>query len=101
MKQSVRNTIIVMLLIMLTVGSLSIFFGGGTEDSLVYNEGRPWNYPKLIAPFDIPIEYDSVSAKAIKDSIDSSFSPILSVNEDIKKHSLYVVYFSILCIVNT
>ena len=88
MKQSVRNNIIVMLLIMLTVGSLSIFFGGGTEDSLVYNEGRPWNYPKLIAPFDIPIEYDSVSAKIIKDSIDSSFAPILSVNEDIKKHSL-------------
>ena len=56
MKQSVRNKIISMLLIIFTVGSLSIFFGGGSEDTLVYNEGRPWNYPKLIAPFDIPIE---------------------------------------------
>lgn len=88
MKQSVRNNIISMLLITFTVGSLSIFFGGGSEDTLVYNEGRPWNYPKLIAPFDIPIEYDSVSTKRIKDSIDSNFAPIFTVNEEVKASSL-------------
>ncbi|MBR2146300.1 MAG: HDIG domain-containing protein [Muribaculaceae bacterium] len=88
MKQSVRNNIISMLLITFTVGSLSIFFGGGSEDTLVYNEGRPWNYPKLIAPFDIPIEYDSVSTKRIKDSIDSNFAPIFTVNEEVKTSSL-------------
>ena len=88
MKQSIRNNIIVMLIIFSTVGSLSIFFGGGAEDTLVYNEGRPWNYPKLIAPFDIPIEYDSLSAKEIKDSIDSNFAPIMTVDESVAKRSL-------------
>ena len=88
MKQSVRNNIIVMLIIAATVGSLSFFFGGGSNDVLVYNEGRPWNYPKLIAPFDIPIEYDSVSTKRIKDSIESNFSPIFTVNDAVIEKSL-------------
>ena len=88
MKQSVRNNIIVMLIIAATVGSLSFFFGGGSNDVLVYNEGRPWNYPKLIAPFDIPIEYDSLSTKRIKDSIESNFSPIFTVNDAVIEKSL-------------
>ena len=70
-----------MLLIAMTVGVLSLFFGGASSDALVYSEGRPWNYPKLIAPFDIPIEYDSVSASRIKDSIDTNFAPIFTEDE--------------------
>lgn len=81
MKSSVKITLVVLLLIAMTVGVLSIFFGGASQDVLVYSEGRPWNYPKLIAPFDIPIEYDSVSALKIRDSIDSNFAPIYSINE--------------------
>lgn len=88
MKTLTRNKLIVWLLIVLTVSTLSLFFGGGSHDALVYNEGRPWNYPKLIAPFDIPIEYDSVSAKKIKDSIDSNFAPIYSRNEVLTQKSI-------------
>ncbi|MBQ5410098.1 MAG: hypothetical protein IIU17_09315, partial [Muribaculaceae bacterium] len=88
MKTLTRNKLIVWLLIVLTVSTLSLFFGGGSHDALVYNEGRPWNYPKLIAPFDIPIEYDSVSAKKIKDSIDSNFAPIYSRNEALTQKSI-------------
>lgn len=81
MKNSVKITLVVLMLIAMTVGVLSIFFGGASQDVLVYSEGRPWNYPKLIAPFDIPIEYDSVSAQKIRDSIDNNFAPIYSINE--------------------
>jgi len=88
MKKKTRNKIVVLLIIAATVGVLSLFFGGGADDALVYNEGRPWNYPKLIAPFDIPIEYDSLSAKKIKDSIDSGFSPIFSVDDEHKAQAL-------------
>lgn len=88
MKRLIRNKLIVWLLIVLTVSTLSLFFGGGSQDALVYNEGRPWNYPKLIAPFDIPIEYDSVSAKKIKDSIDNNFAPIYSRNDALAEKSI-------------
>ena len=81
MKNTAKINLTVMLLIAVTVGVLSLFFGGASSDALVYSEGRPWNYPKLIAPFDIPIEYDSVSASRIKDSIDTNFAPIFYEDE--------------------
>lgn len=87
-KKLIRNKVIVFLLILITVCTLSLFFGGGAEDALVYSEGRPWNYAKLIAPFDIPIEYDSVTAKNIKDSIDRGFAPIYSRNENVVDKSM-------------
>jgi hypothetical protein len=95
MKKSVKINLVVMLLIALTVGALSIFFGGAGHDVLVYSEGRPWNYPKLIAPFDIPIEYDSVSAQKIKDSIDSNFAPIYNINEARSQHALETITSSV------
>lgn len=88
MKKSLKKKVIVLSLIVLTVGVLSLFLVGGSNDELVYTSGRPWNYPKLIAPFDIPIEYDSVSVKRIKDSIEADFVPIYSVKNDVKKKSL-------------
>lgn len=88
MKNSVKINLVVMLLIALTVSALSIFFGGASTNALVYSEGRPWNYPKLIAPFDIPIEYDSLSANKIKDSIDSNFSPIYNIDEKSEQQAM-------------
>lgn len=41
-----------------------------------YEQGRPWNYPQLIAPFDIPIHPDSVSLQASLDSLNAKFSPV-------------------------
>ena len=91
MKEKSKIKLVAMLLIALTVGVLSLFFGGGANDALVYSEGRPWNYPKLIAPFDIPIEYDSVSARKIKDSIDSNFSPVFTIDEQARSQALALV----------
>lgn len=41
-----------------------------------FQEGRPWNYAKLIAPFDIPVHADSVTIQAVRDSLDANFVPI-------------------------
>lgn len=41
MKQSLKTKVIIMLLIVLTVGVLSLFLVGGTSNKLVYIEGRP------------------------------------------------------------
>lgn len=46
-----------------------------------YEDGRPWNYTKLIAPFDIPIHPDSATILAAKDSLDARFVPIYELNQ--------------------
>ena len=88
MKYSLKIKVIIMMLIILTVGVLSLFLVGGTSDKLVYIEGRPWNYPKLIAPFDIPIEYDSVSESRITDSINTAFAPFYMDDDDAEEEAV-------------
>ncbi|MDE6120177.1 MAG: HDIG domain-containing protein [Muribaculaceae bacterium] len=46
-----------------------------------YEEGRPWNYAKLIAPFDIPIHPDSATLLAARDTLDAHFVPIYELNQ--------------------
>lgn len=46
------------------------------ENHYVYEVSRPWNYPLLTAPYDIPIHLDSISARLVKDSIDRTFDPV-------------------------
>lgn len=41
-----------------------------------YEEGRPWNYAKLIAPFDLPIHPDSASVSGSLDSLYATFVPV-------------------------
>ena len=45
-----------------------------------YEEGKPWNYAKLIAPFDIPIHPDSVTMLRIRDTLDAKFVPVFTLN---------------------
>lgn len=42
-----------------------------------YELHQPWKYPLLTAEFDIPIMRDSVSASALRDSIDANFIPFV------------------------
>ena len=77
-----------MLLIVLTVGVLSLFLVGGTSNKLVYIEGRPWNYPKLIAPFDIPIEYDQVTKDRITDSVNANFVHFYKLDNQLGEQKL-------------
>lgn len=46
-----------------------------------YEEGRPWNYSKLIAPFDIPVHPDSATIIAASDSLSARFVPIFELNQ--------------------
>ncbi len=43
-----------------------------------YEQGRPWNYAKLIAPFDVPIHPDSAAVSQALDSLQSAFVPIFT-----------------------
>ena len=46
-----------------------------------YEQNRPWNYAKLIAPFDIPIHADSTTILAAKDSLEAHFVPVYEINQ--------------------
>lgn len=46
-----------------------------------YEQNRPWNYAKLIAPFDIPIHADSATILAARDSLESHFVPVYEISQ--------------------
>lgn len=82
MKKSTRNKFFIILLIAASVILISLFFiDRGMQ--LTYNEGENWNYPRLMAPFDVPIEHDSISKLAIHDSIMERFVPFYRIDDNI------------------
>lgn len=82
MKKQTRNKFLIILLIAMSVIIISLFFiDRGMQ--LTYNEGETWNYPRLRAPFDVPIEHDSVSKAAIHDSIMERFVPFFRIDDNV------------------
>lgn len=55
---------------------LFYFLPRGNEHHYNYEINRPWAYSLLTAPFDIPVQRDSVSVKRLCDSIDAAFVPV-------------------------
>ncbi len=48
----------------------------------VYSVDKPWLYPTLTAPFDIPIEYSEAEQKRITDSVEANFVKIYRQDEE-------------------
>lgn len=66
-------------LIAVTIAAIVVivwFYPHRNVNQFVYEQGRPWNYAQLIAPFDIPIHADSLTIRAVRDTLDSRFIPI-------------------------
>jgi len=59
------------------------FYPHPGRHKFIYEQGRPWNYNQLIAPFDIPIHPDSLTVKAIRDTLDARFVPIYHVRPQV------------------
>lgn len=49
-----------------------------SASTYIYEVNRPWNYPLLTAPFDIPVRLDSMSAQNARDSVDRDFVPVFA-----------------------
>ena len=65
--------------ILMTLAAVAVivwFYPHRNVSQFVYEQGRPWNYAQLIAPFDIPIHPDSLTIKAVRDTLDARFIPI-------------------------
>lgn len=70
------------ILLALGVAILIVYFYPRNEAKrYIYQEGRPWNYAKLIAPFDIPIHADNATVQAAQDSLQAHFVPIYELNQ--------------------
>lgn len=70
--------------ILIALGALIVivyFYPHPEANRFNYEEGRPWNYTKLIAPFDIPIHADSATLMAARDTLDAHFVPIFELNQ--------------------
>ncbi len=48
----------------------------GNERHFNYEINRPWAYSLLTAPFDIPVQRDSLSLQQLRDSINAAFIPV-------------------------
>ena len=53
-----------------------------------FNEGRPWQYGLLTAPFDFPVYKPADQLKAEQDSILEFYEPYFEVNETVYKNAL-------------
>lgn len=75
------NLINRILVALAAVAVIVYFYPHHQSSHFNYEQGRPWNYAKLIAPFDIPIHPDSATIQAARDSLDARFVPIYELNQ--------------------
>lgn len=79
MKSMPSRQLSLRILLFLIVVSVTVYFlPRSAENHYTFEEGRPWSYALLTAPFDIPIHLDSLSAARVKDSIDTNFEPVFT-----------------------
>lgn len=74
-------------LFLLSCVAIVYFMPRADENFYTYEISRPWSYPLLTAPFDIPIHLDSVSARTMKDSIDKAFEPVYKRDRE-REHAM-------------
>lgn len=87
-KISSRSRLLRLTLFLAVVAVIVYFLPRTGENHYTYEVNRPWSYPLLTAPFDIPVHLDSVSAQYIRDSIDNAFEPVY--NRDIASEKMII-----------
>ena len=68
-------------LLLATAVLLLLCFPQADTTHYKYEEGRPWSYAKLIAPFDIPVHPDSATLRKMRDTLDAHFVPVFRINQ--------------------
>ena len=65
------------------VALVTYFFPGEGKFRYTFQEGKPWKYGLLTAPFDFPIYKDEAVIQQEKDSIMLGFQPVFSFNNTV------------------
>lgn len=59
------------------------------RQTYTYEQGQPWRYALLTAPFDIPIYLDSMTVQRATDSVKRNFSPFVIYADTARASSLH------------
>ena len=76
-----HQLIALLMLVGVILIALSLPRNSGQMGALLSHEvGKPWRNPTLIAPFDIPCEYDEATKQRITDSVNANFVHFYRLN---------------------
>ena len=81
------------ILFVITVALLVYFFPRQGETRYVFQEGRPWSYSLLTAPFDIPIYKDEARLNYERDSVLNDMRPVF-IKDNTITHKMIQGYSS-------
>ena len=87
-KIRIKTKIFIPSVFILAVLFITYFFPRQGSFKYNFNEGRPWQYGLLTAPFDFPIYKPVAQLKAEQDSILDFYEPYFVVDEEISKSAL-------------
>ena len=80
MKISTKQLINRIILALAVAAVIIWFYPHASNSEFIYEQGRPWNHARLIAPFDIPVHPDSATIEAQRDSLNADFLPIYTID---------------------
>lgn len=87
--QRLRKTnVINVVMLVASIAVVTFFFPREDKFQYEYEQGKPWAYSLLTAPFDMPINMDSLTAANTKDSIDANFAPIFERDMRVEKNNV-------------
>lgn len=83
-----RKRVFVPLVFIISILFITYIFPRQGSFNYTFNEGRPWQYSLLTAPFDFPIYKPVDQLKVEQDSILEFYEPYFTVNEDVKINAI-------------
>ena len=87
-KIKIRTRVFVPLIFVLAVMLITYLFPRQGSFKYSFNEGKPWQYGLLTAPFDFPIYKTAEQLKAEQDSILQYYEPYFVIDEEVEKNAL-------------
>ena len=91
-KKTKKINVINSLMLVCGIIVVSFFFPRTGKFNYEYDQGRPWAYSLITAPFDMPIYMDSLTVASTKDSINARFAPIYVRDSKIEKSNINQLY---------
>ena len=91
-KKTKKINVINSLMLVCGIIVVSFFFPRTGKFNNEYEQGRPWAYSLITAPFDMPIYMDSLTVASTKDSINARFAPIYVRDSKIEKSNINQLY---------
>lgn len=87
-KIKIKTKVFVPLLFIAAVLLITYIFPRQGSFKYAFNEGRPWQYGLLTAPYDFPVYKPTDQLKAEQDSILAYYEPYFTVDDEIEKNAL-------------